>query len=79
MQGVWRSGDFLPVSRFVLAALPSDIKRAATQLTFKNKLRPFFSQNIYADFTAFYHRLLVNIAYTLCPQKSAAPPPSQVR
>jgi len=42
--------------------LPTGIKRAAT-LTFLKNSRPFFSLNIYADFTVFYHPLLLHIAY----------------
>jgi len=34
--------------------IPTDIKRAATLLTFKKKLKAFFSQNIYADFIYFF-------------------------
>jgi len=42
--------------------LPTDIKRAAALLTFKKKLKTFFYQNIYADFTVFYHHFFY---YTL--------------
>ena len=40
---------------------PTDIKRAATLLTFKKKLKTFFSLNIYADFTVFYHPLFTTL------------------
>ena len=40
---------------------PTDIKRAATLLTFKKKLKTFFSLNIYADFIVFYHPLFTTL------------------
>jgi len=43
-------------------ALLTDIKRAATLLTFKQKLKTFFSQIFYAIFTVFYHPILLHIA-----------------
>jgi len=49
-------------------ALPTDIKRAATLLTFKKKLKTFFSRNIYADFTVFYYPLFITHCIYICKQ-----------
>jgi len=46
----------------LLYALPTDIKRASTLLTFKKKLKTFlFSKHLFCDFTVFYYSLLVHI------------------
>ena len=48
--------------------LPTDIKRAATLLTFFLNSRPFFSLNIYADFTVSYHPLFTTHCIYICKQ-----------
>jgi len=48
--------------------LPTDIKRAATLLTFLKNSRPFFSLNVYADFTVFYHPLFTTHCIYICKQ-----------
>ena len=48
--------------------LPTDIKRAATLLTFKKKLKTFLFSKHYADFTVFYHPLFSAHCICICKQ-----------